>query len=124
MGRGFRASVIRPQTSKLFGAEFSVWLSSKGNEEDRSMSWMTKGGSSSALAQWPLRYRLNELASSGTAQTAHEARLPRRDRYCRGQSRAVEVSARGSRRGAPSFFGRTGWTKRLQMKESFTVPKD
>jgi hypothetical protein len=37
------------------------------------MSWMIKGGSSSALGQSPLHFPLNELARCGVASTAHEA---------------------------------------------------
>jgi hypothetical protein len=37
------------------------------------MSWMIKGGSSSALGQSPLHFPLNELAQCGVASTAHEA---------------------------------------------------
>ena len=36
------------------------------------MSWMTKGGSSSALGQSPLRFPLNELARRGVATTAYD----------------------------------------------------
>jgi hypothetical protein len=36
------------------------------------MSWMSKGGSSSALGQSPLRFPLNELARRGVATTAHD----------------------------------------------------
>jgi hypothetical protein len=38
------------------------------------MSWMTKGGSSSALEQSPLDSPLNGLAQRGVAPTKHEAR--------------------------------------------------
>jgi hypothetical protein len=37
------------------------------------MSWMTKGGSSSALGQSPLRFPLNELAQRHVASTARDA---------------------------------------------------
>ena len=37
------------------------------------MSWMTKGGSSSALGQSPPPFPLNELARGGVASTRHEA---------------------------------------------------
>ena len=36
------------------------------------MSWMTKGGSSSALGQSPLRFPLNELARRGVATTEYD----------------------------------------------------
>ena len=41
------------------------------------MSWMIKGGSSSALGQSPLRFPLNELAQRGVASTTHEATATR-----------------------------------------------
>lgn len=41
------------------------------------MSWMIKGGSSSALEQSPLHSPQNELALRGRTSTKHEARTPR-----------------------------------------------
>src|ERR1700722_12849035 len=73
MGRGCRGSGIWQPTWKPSGVGFSVWLSSTASEENRSMSWMTKGGSSSALGQSRLHFPLNELARCGVASTAHEA---------------------------------------------------
>src|ERR1700722_6189949 len=72
MGRGCRGSGIWQPTWKPSGVGFSVWLSSKASEENRSMSWMTKGGSSSALGQSPPPFPLNELARGGVASTRHE----------------------------------------------------
>ena len=40
------------------------------------MSWMIKGGSSSALEQSPLHSPHNELALRGRTSTKHEARTP------------------------------------------------
>src|ERR1700729_3245871 len=74
MDRGCRESAIRRRTSKPSGGGFSVWLSSKASEENRSMSWMIKGGSSSALEQSPRRSRRNAFARRAVAPTKHEAR--------------------------------------------------
>src|ERR1700727_2703574 len=73
MGRRCRASVIRRPTSTPFGGGFSVWQSLRASEESRSMSWMTRGGSSSALGQSLLRYPLSELARLRAAPTTKDA---------------------------------------------------
>src|ERR1700722_5530115 len=67
MDHACRGSGIWRRTSRPSGVEFSVWLSSKASEENRSMSWMTKGGSSSALGQSPLPFPPNELPPGGGA---------------------------------------------------------
>src|SRR5271154_4797595 len=73
MGRGCRGSGIWQPTWKPCGVGFSVWLSWRASEENRSMSWMTKEGSSSALEQSLLHFPLNELGRCGVASRAPEA---------------------------------------------------
>jgi hypothetical protein len=60
------------------------------------MSWMIKGGSSSALGQSPLRFPLNGLARCGDASTAHEATVVT-CRDCDGDGRGAPQAARATR---------------------------
>jgi hypothetical protein len=73
MARDYRASAIWRSTLKPFGVGCSEWLSANGSEESTSMSWMTKGGLSSASGQSPLRFPLNGFARRGIAPTEHES---------------------------------------------------
>src|ERR1700722_20911548 len=93
MDHACRGSGIWGRASTPSGVEFSVWLSSKASEENRSMSWMTKGGSSSALGKSPLPFPPNELAPGGVASTRHEAAALT---YCdpRGDGRWAPQAAR------------------------------
>src|SRR5271170_4000681 len=103
MGHGCRGSDIRRRTWKSSGVGFSVWLSSKASEENRSMSWMIKGGSSSALEQSPLHSPRNGLAQRGVAPTKHGARNATCSDY-------VDDSRWGARAASTTRRADTSWT--------------
>src|ERR1700733_8758368 len=119
MGRGCLGNGIWQPTWKLCGVWFSVWLSWRASEENRSMSWMTKGGSSSALEQSPLHSPLNGLAQRGVAPTKHKARNATCSDY-------VDDGGWGARaastRGAPP--GRLMLPGSLLRGKAFTLRKD
>src|ERR1700690_913330 len=103
MGRGCHGSDIWQPTWKPSGVGFSVWLSSKASEEKKSMSWMIKGGSSSAWEQSPLPSPRNGLARRGVAPTKHETRNATCSDY-------VDDGRWGARAASTTRSADTSWT--------------
>jgi hypothetical protein len=66
------------------------------------MSWMIKGGSSSALGQSPLHFPLNELARCGVASPKHGAKSATCSDY-------VDDSRWGSRAASATREANTSW---------------
>ena len=86
--------------------------SKRGN---RSMSWMTKGGSSSASGQSPLRFPLNELARRGVAPTEHECATVEALRIHSSMANGVRRTG-STTKSAEHLAGRRGRWERLRQE--------